>query len=255
MRHLRPSLIFSFFLAYCCSASATEFASRNTSVDDRVRASLEISNEDALNETRFRDAVLKLFPFGTTWSEAEGKIRRLVRPYRVTRDRQRASVYLYNRERHIRCEVAGDVGFIECGFFSDPKIALMSLNDRSWHFQMHFGVTKVLQDVHTHLRSFPCWKNPNRSEACLKKAIDDCQSKGGIWYGHVSGRGRDAGCNLPTKDAGKPCTNENQCEGMCIPAPASTPNGTRCICDRRMWQPKGDKEFCTEKGVQRIHAE
>lgn len=255
VRRLRQSLLFSLFLAYCCLASGTEYVDHDTSVDDRVRASLDIPNEDTLNEARFNDALLKRFPLGTSWSEAEAKIRRLVFPYRVTRDARRVSTNLYNRERHIQCEVAENVGFIGCSFFSDPKIAAISLNDRSWHFEMRFGAKKSLQHVHSQLVSSPCWNSPYLSEACLKKSIDDCQSKGGIWYGHVWGRGRDTGCNLPTKDAGKPCTSKNQCEGTCIPASGSNPNSIRCICDSRMWQPKGLREFCTEDGVQRIEAE
>jgi hypothetical protein len=30
-----------------------------------------------------------------------------------------------------------------------------------------------------------------------------CESKAGIWYGCISGRGRTVGCSLPIKDAGK----------------------------------------------------
>lgn len=246
--------MFSFFLAYCCLASGTEIASGNTAVDDRVRASLGIPNEDMLNEARFRDAVLKLFPFGTNWSEAERKVRRMLFPYGATRDPRRASINLHNRERHIRCEVISAT-YIECSFFGEPKSAAISLDDRSWHFQLRFGIAGTLQDVWTGSTSSACWQNHDPSKACLKRATDDCQSKGGIWYGHVSGLGRDTGCNLPTSDSGRPCTNKSQCEGACIPVSGSDPNSTRCICDRRMWQPKGIMEFCTENGVQRYHVE
>jgi hypothetical protein len=254
-RHLRHSLMLLFFLSYCCGASGTEVSSFDTSLDARVRTALDIPNEEPLNEGRFRDAVLKRFPVGAGWTEVEGKIRTLVSPH-VKPDPRGASIFLYDRERLIYCELARDVRFMGCSFFSDPALSAISLNDRTWHFQIRFDGKKKLEQVHTNLTSTPCWQDPNRrSEACIRNAIEDCQSKGGIWYGHLSGRGRNTGCNLPTTDAGRPCTNRTQCQGACVPAPISDTSGAGCTCDRWMMLPKGEATLCTEKGLQRIHFE
>ena len=47
---------------------------------------------------------------------------------------------------------------------------------------------------------------PTTREACL--------AAGGAWDG-VSGRGHVHGCNLPTSDGGKACTDSKECEGLC----------------------------------------
>ena len=47
---------------------------------------------------------------------------------------------------------------------------------------------------------------PTTREACL--------AAGGQWD-DVSGRGHITGCNLPTNDGGKSCTDSSQCEGLC----------------------------------------
>ncbi len=85
---------------------------------------------------------------------------------------------------------------------------------------------------------------------CLNKA--KCEAKGGLWGGTVSGRGRTPGCNLPTSDAGKPCTNDSQCQGSCVPKERMTPP---CVCDRWMSQPKGFQMWCTDKGVQALEVD
>jgi hypothetical protein len=43
-----------------------------------------------------------------------------------------------------------------------------------------------------------------------------CVARGGRWMGRVSGRGRMTGCNLPTHDAGKACSDKADCEGPCV---------------------------------------
>jgi hypothetical protein len=43
-----------------------------------------------------------------------------------------------------------------------------------------------------------------------------CTAQGGRWGGCIQGRGRSPGCSLPTKDAGKPCTDRSQCESACV---------------------------------------
>jgi len=47
---------------------------------------------------------------------------------------------------------------------------------------------------------------PTTREACL--------AAGGAWD-DVAGRGHVHGCNLPTTDAGKACTDSQECEGAC----------------------------------------
>lgn len=41
-----------------------------------------------------------------------------------------------------------------------------------------------------------------------------CEARGGKW-GPV-GLGPTATCNLPTKDAGKPCRDRKDCESLCV---------------------------------------
>lgn len=43
---------------------------------------------------------------------------------------------------------------------------------------------------------------------------DACIAAGGDWD-DLSGRGHITGCNLPTSDGGKACTDSGQCEGVC----------------------------------------
>jgi len=47
---------------------------------------------------------------------------------------------------------------------------------------------------------------PSTREACL--------AAGGAWD-DVSGRGHVHGCNPPTSDGGKACTDSKECEGLC----------------------------------------
>lgn len=44
---------------------------------------------------------------------------------------------------------------------------------------------------------------------------NDCEENRGQWEGQ-SGRGRIQGCNLPTKDAGKLCSDSSECESACV---------------------------------------
>lgn len=43
-----------------------------------------------------------------------------------------------------------------------------------------------------------------------------CTSRGGIWGGMETGRGRIPGCNLPTQDARAPCEDSSQCQSLCL---------------------------------------
>ncbi len=49
----------------------------------------------------------------------------------------------------------------------------------------------------------------------VELAEKECSRRGGQWMGTQMGRGRLAGCNLPTKDAGKPCKRGEDCESVC----------------------------------------
>lgn len=44
----------------------------------------------------------------------------------------------------------------------------------------------------------------------------DCLKRGGSWQGTTRGRGRLTGCNMPTKDGGKPCSRGEDCESVCL---------------------------------------
>ncbi len=57
-------------------------------------------------------------------------------------------------------------------------------------------------------------------EMSAAKAADEklrraCEDKKGIW-GRQDGRGRVHGCNLPTSDAGKSCSDSSECESACV---------------------------------------
>ncbi len=43
-----------------------------------------------------------------------------------------------------------------------------------------------------------------------------CEERGGRWGGCARGRGRNPGCNTPTKDAGRTCKDSGECEGACV---------------------------------------
>ncbi len=75
---------------------------------------------------------------------------------------------------------------------------------------------------------------------------EKCEAKGGSWGGTLKGRGRFLGCELPTADAGTPCTNKSQCQGACIPENGMTPP---CVCDRWKHHGGGHQRYCTAEGV------
>jgi hypothetical protein len=86
------------------------------------------------------------------------------------------------------------------------------------------------------------------SDECVARLKESCRAAKGDWLGHIKGRGRSAGCNLPTKDAGKQCQSKDQCEGACVPNWTAN-GGSQCVCDSKTKQLKGFVHFCTEKGV------
>ena len=74
-----------------------------------------------------------------------------------------------------------------------------------------------------------------------------CEAKGGVWAGSVSGRGRNIGCDLPTKDAGRKCADSSQCEAICIANDSSNKN---CSCYGRTIVPKGPQpDMCSFNGL------
>jgi hypothetical protein len=76
-----------------------------------------------------------------------------------------------------------------------------------------------------------------------------CEAKNGQWGGYVSGRGRSPGCSLPTKDAGKKCSDSSQCESLCV---AHDMSNQKCSCYDRTVIPKGQwPDQCSFKGVVR----
>lgn len=54
----------------------------------------------------------------------------------------------------------------------------------------------------------------------------ECQQQGGSW-GPQGMLGTDM-CNLPTIDAGQPCTDISQCEGTCLAGSDTTVNAGTC---------------------------
>ena len=54
----------------------------------------------------------------------------------------------------------------------------------------------------------------------------ECEATGGRWD-DVSGRGHVTGCNPPTSDGGKECTDSDQCQGACQRGTCSTHRSAR----------------------------
>ncbi len=71
-------------------------------------------------------------------------------------------------------------------------------------------------------RSIKCEQySPTTQELSEKAAVlkqqKECATAGGKWMGHIQGRGRIFGCNMPTKDTGKACTGKaGECQGTCV---------------------------------------
>jgi hypothetical protein len=83
-------------------------------------------------------------------------------------------------------------------------------------------------------------------EQCINTAAQ-CESKGGVWLGSISGRGRDSGCDLPTKDAGRKCSDGSQCESICVANDLSNKN---CSCSARTLSRKGlQPDICSFGGL------
>jgi hypothetical protein len=84
------------------------------------------------------------------------------------------------------------------------------------------------------------------NEECIDTR-DKCEAKSGFWYGSVMGRGRTVGCSLPTKDAGRTCSDSSQCESICVVVQSNKP----CSCHGRTMLPKGPQpDMCTFNGIQ-----
>jgi hypothetical protein len=107
------------------------------------------------------------------------------------------------------------------------------------------------------------WPAPDNSKLCTiggsgfyisrdAECIDTrakCEGKGGSWRGSVSGRGRSVGCDLPTKDNGKTCSDSSQCESICVAHDSTNKN---CSCYDRTIVPKGlQPDTCTFGGLKR----
>jgi len=87
--------------------------------------------------------------------------------------------------------------------------------------------------------------------ACLAQMKASCVQAGGKWEGHIIGRGRLWGCNLPTKDGGKVCKTSSDCESACVPMDSSSPSSA-CACSGRKMQPKGALSLCTANGIETL---
>lgn len=48
----------------------------------------------------------------------------------------------------------------------------------------------------------------------------DCLDQGGAWG--PQGKAQTDMCNLPATDAGKPCTDSDQCQGLCLASDTSS---------------------------------
>lgn len=98
----------------------------------------------------------------------------------------------------------------------------------------------------------------DQDQDCINTEAE-CLARHGTWGGTEMGRGRNPGCALPTKDAGKACTDPSQCEGSCLadhpPQVAGTPGqSVRCSCSATSSASKGVLVgFCAKGGIHWIH--
>ena len=95
---------------------------------------------------------------------------------------------------------------------------------------------------------------------CIAELKKECASIDGKWHGEIVGRGRQSGCERPTKDKGKRCTDSSQCESMCIaerpPTANQSPSPASCHCAATTLVPKGSPILvCIEESVQAIHVD
>ena len=66
-----------------------------------------------------------------------------------------------------------------------------------------------------------------------RQAEEACEARGGIWdrFGKLQAKR----CNLPTTDAGQPCSDSRACEGWCVaPEAADVESSVTGSCDTRV---------------------
>ncbi len=61
---------------------------------------------------------------------------------------------------------------------------------------------------------------PTAVTVVLPDNEQDCKAQGGAWG--PQGRLQMAMCDLPASDAGKPCTDSSQCQGLCLVSDTSS---------------------------------
>lgn len=101
----------------------------------------------------------------------------------------------------------------------------------------------------------------HRTRACFVRLEQRCIALRGDWGGHLSGRGRMPGCNVPTRDGGEACRTHEQCESACVDAGpavaapgAQSPASPQCRCYPMQRLPKGTPlRLCTKRGIESIH--
>src|SRR4051812_41809915 len=83
----------------------------------------------------------------------------------------------------------------------------------------------------------------SKDKGCIAELRKVCASLGGQWHGEIRGRGRQWGCERPTQDKGRPCTDSSQCESSCIaehpPVASQSPSPASCHCAPTTLFPKG----------------
>jgi hypothetical protein len=97
-----------------------------------------------------------------------------------------------------------------------------------------------------------------RDKECIAELKEECKLLGGKWLGEVIGRGRQWGCERPTKDGGKSCTDSSQCESTCLAnapsGPTQAASASACHCAATTLLPKGRPIFvCGKEGIKVIH--
>lgn len=105
-----------------------------------------------------------------------------------------------------------------------PKVSFYSVGDIGGVDEKYcqcYGLDRSLSECCNSFVSYchgPClrsertryWETPTRSPEQIA-----CEEQGGVWGAHSRFSDKES-CILPTSDAGTPCTDSSQCEGMCI---------------------------------------
>ena len=117
------------------------------------------------------------------------------------------------------CEVNFITECINSSEIKEFKIKLSEVDFEKGVYKIAVPIYKGCQN-----KEFPCEESKRiysneftikeKKDTIIPKDKESCEAQGGIW-GKV-GLSSEEVCNLPTSDAGKECSDSDECEGSCI---------------------------------------